>query len=99
MGKSADNIYMNYQAMKQRASRLEELADELKRIAENEIACHASDRSSWTGDSGDVCREKLTRLEKNVNKRAKELENAAKSLRTVAERQYKLEMMLVSIVS
>lgn len=99
MGKSTNQIYMNYQAMRQRANRLEELAGELRNIANNEIACHISNRSSWIGDSGDVCREKLVKLENNVDKRAKELEKAANSLRTVADRQYKLEMTLASLIS
>ena len=99
MGKTSNQIYMDYQAVRQKASRLDELANEIKAIAQNEIACHCSKQSSWKGDSGDEYRQKLTKLENNLNKRANELQKTASALRSSAERQYRLEMALVSLVS
>ena len=99
MGKSSDQIYMNYQAMKQRAARLEELAKELRNAAENQITEHGHDQSSWKGDSGEAFRQKVTRLNYKITKRADELEKTAAALRKTAERQYKLEMKLIQLVS
>jgi WXG100 family type VII secretion target len=99
MEKSSNQIYMDYQAIRQKADQLEELAGELKAIAQNEIADYSSNHSFWEGDSGDACRQKLKKLENNLNKRANELQNTADALRKAAERQYRLEMTLVSLVS
>lgn len=96
---SSGRIYMNYRAMMQSAAKLEELAREMRSIAQSEIAYCSGNQSAWKGDAGDACREKLKKLENNVNKRAKELENTAKAIRIAAERQMKLEMALASIVS
>lgn len=92
-------IFIDYQAMRQKAAELEELADELKSIAQNQVACYAANKSFWQGDSGDACRQKLRKLEKNLNSRAKLLQRVAKALRIVAATQYNLEMSLVALVS
>ncbi len=99
MGKTSDQIYMNYQAMKQKAARLEELAKELRNATENQVAEHGHDQSSWKGDSGEAFRQKVTRLNYKIIKRADEIEKTAAALRKTAERQYKLEMKLIQLVS
>lgn len=96
---SKEEIYMNYHMVRKKADSLEELADELRKITQSNIACYSSNKTIWKGDSGDVCRQDLTKLEKRLDKRAKELKNAARGLRAAAERQYKLEMTLVSLIS
>lgn len=86
MGKGTGQIYMDYQAMRQKADRLDELAEELLSIAESEVGGCISARNAWQGDSGDVFREKATKLEKKIVKRAKELRRTASALRATAER-------------
>lgn len=99
MGKSTDHIYMDYQAMRQKADRLEELAGEMESIIENKIACYSSGSNSWKGDSGDACSQKMKKLENNLRKKAKDLRNTAAAIRRAAEIQYRLEMRLASLVS
>lgn len=99
MGKGTGQIYMDYQAMRQKADRLDELAQELLSIAENEIGSCMTAQNAWQGDSGDVFREKVMKLEKKLEKRAKELKRTAAALRSTAERQYRIEMALAAMVS
>lgn len=97
MAKSTSDIYMNYREMEKKASRLEELASELRSVAENQVAYYGENRNAWRGDSGDECRKKVTKLKNNINKRAAELQRAAVLLRRTAQRQYKLEMQLAQM--
>lgn len=99
MGNGTNSIYMDYQAVLQKASRLEELAKELSMIAENQIESYASNRKVWQGDSGDAFRQKLTKEENNLKKKAKDLNKTADRLRKTAKRQYEIEKKLVSLVS
>ncbi len=99
MGKTSDQIYINYQAVLQKADRLEELAGEIRSVTEQELSCFFSNRNIWSGDSGDIYRQKLTKLESNLHKRAKELQNTANAVRSAAERQYRLERALAELVS
>ena len=98
MGKGTGQIYMDYQAMRQKADRLDELAEELLSIAESEVGGCISAQNAWQGDSGDVFREKAIKLEKKIEKRAKELRRTASALLVTAERQYRMEMALAALV-
>lgn len=99
MGKSIQRIYMDYQAMKQKADRLDELAAEIESLAGNRVDCHSSAIHSWKGDSGEMCRQKVTKLGNNLRKQAKDLHSTANAIRSAAERQYRLEMALAALVS
>lgn len=99
MGKTMNQIYMDYQAMEQKASRLEELAREIRSVAENQIEGCMNNRGIWEGDSGDAFRQKVTRLNYKITRRAEELEKTASAIRVAAQRQYRLEKALIEIVS
>ncbi|MCD7884796.1 MAG: WXG100 family type VII secretion target [Lachnospiraceae bacterium] len=99
MANSNSQIYMDYQGMCQKAQELEELADKLEALAENKVACYAANKSFWQGDSGDACRQKLTKLDSVMRSRAKSIRNTASGLRKAAERQYRMEKTLSAIIS
>ena len=99
MLKSSGNIYMDYRAMKQKADELDDLAKELESIIEDEISDCMNSSRKWKGDSGEAFRQKVTKLENKLNKRAKDMHRMANGIRQAAERQYKLERMLVALVS
>lgn len=99
MGKLSNEIYMDYRVMREKAQRLEELAAELRTVAQNQVGYYCGNLNFWKGDSGDICRQKLRKLENNLNKQAKDLQHTASALRSAAERQYRLEMALKSLVS
>ena len=99
MGNAADKIYMDYKLMREKARQLDELAERVQELARDEVGSHLSNRGAWTGDSGDAARQKLMKMEKNLEKRAKDLHNTANALRSAAERHYKLEMALIALVS
>ena len=97
MSEKANQIYMDYQAMLQKAGRLEELAEELSSAVQDEYNICGLSQSAWHGDSGDMFREKTTRSGKKLEKRAKELKKAASALRKTAKRQYETEMKLAAL--
>ena len=99
MGNKSDQIYIKYQAVMKKAEQLEELANELKIIAEKNVSgCNVS-QSMWKGESGDTCDQKLRKMEATIKKHAQELMGTARALRKTAERQYQIEMALVALVS
>ena len=97
--KSTNDIYMNYQVMQEKAERLEELANELRSVAEKSIGYYGEKRDSWKGDSADECRKKVIKLKNNIDRRASELQKAATRLRNTAKRQYELEMRMAQLFS
>ncbi|MCD8103794.1 MAG: WXG100 family type VII secretion target [Lachnospiraceae bacterium] len=99
MASSNSQIYMDYQGMCQKALELEELADKLEALADDKVACYAANKSFWQGDSGDACRQKLTKLDSLMRSRAKNIRNTADGLRKAAERHYQLEQTLAAIIS
>ncbi len=99
MANSNSQIYMDYQGVCRKAQELEELAEKLETLAEDKVSCYVADKNFWQGDSGDVCRQKMTRLDNLMKSRAKNIRNTANGLRKAAERQYQLEMALSAIAS
>lgn len=97
MSEKTNQIYMDYQAMLQRAGRLEELAGELLRVAQNEEDICGSAQKAWQGDSGELFREKTTRSAEKLKKRADELKKAAAALKKTAKRQYETEKKLAAM--
>lgn len=96
--KTARSIRMDYNAMLQKASSLEGLADRLNRIAgsiENE-----SDRigAGWTGEASAAYRKKLSREKDLVRRRAKQLSQSAQGIRRAAKRMYDTEMFALSLI-
>ncbi len=92
------SIYMNYQLLRQKADRLEELAGQLNQIADQRIDTCIS-ISSWEGDAHDAYVQKATKLSNNIRERAKQLQKIAKGLRQAARKQEQLEHTLSSLFS
>lgn len=97
VSEKTDQIYMDYQAVLQKAGRLEELAAELSNVAQKEYDICGSAQRAWQGEGGEVFREKAMRSGKKVEKRAEELKKAAGALRKTAKRQYETEMRLAAL--
>jgi uncharacterized protein YukE len=99
MGNITDHIYMDYQSLMLRADELDSLAERMQSVSERYLAVYSANSHFWTGDSGEACRQKLTKLEKNLNKRSKELKKNADGLRRAAKRAKALEGTLSALAS
>lgn len=99
MSAKTEQIYMDYRTMLTKASELQELASEIRKLNQTKVSCYSSNSKYWKGDSGDAFRQKVKKLENNLTKRADKLEKTANALKRAAERQYRLEMSLVSYIS
>jgi WXG100 family type VII secretion target len=96
--KTAGTIKMEFQAMFQRANKLEELALELKRHAREIEAQQGNISSVWTGEASEEFQKKLQREKDLVYRHAGQLEQAACAIRRAAIRIYNTEKFALSLI-
>ena len=95
---SAHSIQMHYRDTLRKADRLEELAAELLKVAGTELADVEQQTSAmWRGAGCDRYHTKHAQMADLAKKHARQLRDAAKALRSSAERLYKVEMMALEI--
>lgn len=96
--KSERSIRLHYQDTIRKAERLEELASELLKLAERELADVETETSGlWRGSACDRYHQKHNQMADKAKKHARQLREAARALRDSALRLYKVEMMALSI--
>ena len=86
---SRDSIFMDYRDTMMKADRLEELAGELRRIAEELRNPIADDY--WQGEAKSVYEKKNSRLYQRTIAHAAQLDRQAKGMRDAATRLYQVE--------
>ena len=96
--KSANAIRMDYNAMLQKASSLENLAGELNRIADSIDAGRGQVALSWSGLASAEYQKKLAREKDLVRRRARQLSQSAQGVRKAAKRLYDTEMFALSLL-
>ena len=80
-------IRINYNNSKNKAAKLEDLADQLRAIAKNDLEKSLDMLSNeWKGDSAKAFRDKGEALKEELLETAKLMERSAKSIRTVAKK-------------
>lgn len=93
-------IEWNYLQAKRQASRLEEQADRLKRLAADQLDGTFRELScSWKGESAGAYLQKGDRLENLIRSQADELRRTAAVIRSSAERTYRAEMRARELAS
>lgn len=93
MGDLHSKIEMDYQNMIRKADRLEELARQLKAIADNDLGTLQKNiRVAWKGSSGELYQQKVNKLNANLqseiitlNRNARGIRNAAENMRRIEE--------------
>jgi uncharacterized protein YukE len=95
---SRASIEFDFNRAKQQATRLDDAADQLKRIAENNFQNTMQGiSSSWTGENSRNYLAKGTELQKQMLNTAKNLKTIASEIRGVAQRIYNAEMQALRI--
>ena len=88
-----DYIEWNYIQAKKQADKLEEQADRLGRLAQNQLEDTLQNLArNWQGESAGAYIRKGEKMKNEINTLAKDLRRAAGVIRSSAERTYQAEM-------
>ncbi len=95
---SKTTIEINFKNACDQASQLEQLAQELSRIADSQLSGTLQSVSgSWKGDSAGLFLQKGNSLITQINASAQALRNAASSIRTIARNTYNAEIQALEL--
>lgn len=91
-------IELKYQNAQSCAGELEEIAEAVVRLADNDIddVLRTTD-AAWDGDSSIVCCNKILGLERTVKGTGLSLRNAAKATRIISDNVRRAELMTLAI--
>lgn len=90
--KSLFAIEFDFRQAIKRAEELEEIAEDMKRLANNELeGTMQSLSSAWKGEAASAYLTKGTRLQEKVLKSSRDLKKTATTIRNVARRTYNAE--------
>lgn len=91
--KSLSEINMDFNQAIQKAEELEEIAGEMKNLANNEFGTSLQNLSiSWKSNTASSFSNKGVKLKEKINGSADELNNIARTIRTAAQLLYNAEM-------
>ncbi len=91
-------IRMNYQRSLRQAEKLDQLAEQIRRVGSSKIRQAKEDEAAgWKGDNERLMRKKHEMLQEKVNTTANSLCNVAGTIRTIAKNTYDAEMRAYEI--
>ena len=86
-------IRMNFQRSLQQADRLEELAEQIRKVGNTKVRnAMTAEAAAWKGDNEALLHTKSGKLQEKVMATAKSLKNVAGTIRTIAKNTYDAEM-------
>ncbi len=92
-------IKINYNNSKNKAAKLEDLAEQLRAIANRDLEKSLGMLSDeWKGDSAKAFRDKGEALKEELLETAKLMERSARSIRTVAKKIYETEREAIELI-
>lgn len=96
--KSANAIIFDFQRASKKAEELEEIASDMRKMAEGELQESLQNLSAaWKGESANEYLKKGFKLQEKILKSAKDLERTALAIRKVAKKTYDAEMLAYRI--
>lgn len=95
---TGQKLYCDFIAAKRKASELERVAGNIRRLSNNNLQseCNAID-SNWDGEASEAFLKKVRTLQNNLAAQADALDRTADTIRRVAEMVYKSEMRALEI--
>lgn len=91
--KTEASINFNFNNAKRKAAELEEIAEQLKQIANNDLNGSFQKLSAaWKGEAANDYLKKGEQLRQKLIENARNLENTAATIRNIATRTYRAEM-------
>lgn len=98
MAKSRVTIQLNYDAAKKQAQKLDEIADTLTNVADQQLnGCFSQLQSQWKGENANAYVNKGKVVQGDIRTTASNVKNAAESIRKIAKRTYDAEMHAVRL--
>lgn len=95
---SRESIAIDFKKAKQQAQKLDDAAEQFRRIANNNFQdTMQAISASWTGENSRRYLNKGTTLKNQMLQTAKKLNGIASEIRTVAQRIYNAEMQALKI--
>lgn len=95
---SVANIEINFQQAQAQAKKLEDMADSMKRLANQQMADTIQEMSScWKGETATAYFGKAERVKQDIASTAETLYAVASSIRTQAKRIYDAEMQAIAL--
>lgn len=91
-------LYYDFMASKRKATKLENQAKQIRRIANNSLNSDTKKlKKYWEGEACNSFINKGDKLVIKANKIAQSLEESARTIRTVAERTYRAELKALEL--
>lgn len=91
--KSLFSIEFDFRQAIQRAEELEEIAADMKKLANDDLGGSLQNLSiAWKGEAANAYIQKGSRLKEKILKNSNDLTKAASTIRSIAKRTYKAEM-------
>lgn len=91
-------INVNFEQLQEQARRLEEIAAEIKRLADQQMAQTLQEMAvCWKGETASAYFNKADRVKQDIIDTAKLLNEAADGIRAQAKRIYDAEMQAVTL--
>lgn len=98
MAKSSFEIRMDYNRAIAQANSLEQIAEEMRSSAENEMQdCMSQIAYNWTGNNAEAYLAKCEKLKQSIRKTAAKLERTADTIRRIAKNTYNAEMRALAL--
>ena len=95
---SSSQININFQAAQMQAKKLEDIADNKKRLADQQLANTVQEMSAcWKGEAATAYFSKVGKVKQDIAATAKTLYAIAASIREEAKRIYDAEMKAVTL--
>lgn len=91
MSKTSYSIYLDYKKAMKDAETIEHAAKKAKREASGIMDNYNTVSAAWKGENADKLKRKLLKLESKLSTMSKQLQKAAKTVRTIAESTYRSE--------
>ena len=98
MAKSSFEIRMDYNRAVAQANSLEQIAEEMRNSAENDLRdCMLEIAGNWTGENARAYLQKVEKLSDSVRKTSERLKDTAEAIRKIARNTYNAEMRALEL--
>ena len=98
--KTQYQIYMDFRAAKEQASKLRGIATSMETLADDSMAdTLRSIQEAWTGENADKFLAKCTDEQRKIVETAGKLRNVADAIDTIAQRTYDAETAAIQLAS
>ena len=98
LGKLSKLLKIDYRKARRQAAELEDIANKIKKISNNDMAdCISGISDNWKGDNSDAYQKKCKKVKKNIRDIGQDIERVADVIREIARAAEEAEKRSISI--